>query len=501
MNSSLARLCAAVWICTVAALVAARCVRAAQAPSVESARQPVGIPATTVYATFDQWKAACSRLPSNRSLQGRFPPRQVLPLQRFSDFDETLTAFLEQAKNGGLAQATNWVGEAPGPGFFNTASAYFLRSSARGASPAFQPFAQKLELPADSEVFCRGDFHGDIHSLVADVSWLNANQYLRGFSIQRTNFYMLFLGDYTDRGNYGIEVLYTLFRLKLANPDRVFLARGNHEELSLQARYGFFEEGRSKYGADFNAAKIVRAYDFLPVVIYLGTAGNFAQCNHGGMEPGYSPRTLLDAPGGLRFQLLGALNQQKFFAENPGWLADDASSRELARRALRDFKPEDPISPTVLGFMWNDFSVLGSEPGFGVDPGRAFVYGERATQFLLRHAGSASNKVHAVFRAHQHSSAINPMMRRLVASRGAFRHWQTKDSPGLLNASPAELGKALETNEERSIPTGSVWTFNVSPDTPYGEGCNYTFDTFGLVKLAPNFEDWRLRLINLTVRQ
>ena len=60
--------------------------------------------------------------------------------------------------------------------------------------------------------------------------------------LAKPNTYMVFLGDYTDRGNYGIEVLYTMLRLKLANPEQVFMARGNHEDIQMIASYGFLAE-------------------------------------------------------------------------------------------------------------------------------------------------------------------------------------------------------------------------------------------------------------------
>src|SRR5207244_16068 len=136
----------------------------------------------------------------------------------------------------------------------------------------------KLVIPPDSEVFFHADLHGDVHSLIADLTWLNEHGELKGFRIVRPNFFMIFLGDYTDRGAYGVEVLYTLFQLRIANPTQMFMVRGNHEEVSLQSRYGFLEEGRGKYGGEFDARKLMRAYDFLPVAIYLGSGDNFIQC-------------------------------------------------------------------------------------------------------------------------------------------------------------------------------------------------------------------------------
>ena len=453
--------------------------------------------------SFADWKAACARLPSNRALRGRWPPKELLPLARFSEFDAVLTAFFAQCKTGAMAQAGNWAGPPPSTNtFFNTATAYFLPSATSPASPSipFEPFAQKFSVSETDEIFFRADLHGDVRSLIADLTWLNEKGYLNGFGIAHTNFSMIFLGDYTDRGAYGLEVLYTLLRLKLANPDRVFLARGNHEEVGLQARYGFVDEGRAKYGGEFDVRKIERAYDFLPVVIYAGTGENFLQCNHGGMEPGFTPHALLEAPAPLSFQFIGTLNQRQFLTSHPEWLADaDAASRQLAARHYRDFRPEDPVSPTVLGFMWNDFSVPAGEPQFAIDPGRAFVYGARATQFLLRKAGTKTRHVQAVFRGHQQSPTLNPMMRRLVASRGVFRHWQAADAPALLRASVSELSKILEQAELRAIPPDSVWTFNVAPDSVYGAGCGYGFDAFGILKLAPNFADWRLQVVNVPV--
>ena len=485
-------------------LLTARCSAQVSSKSAKAEVSRSESSASAFQPSFSAWQAACVRLPSNRALHRRLPPRELLPIAQFGDFQPVLRDFFELSKTGALAQAEFWVGKKPSDGFFNVEKGYFFQSELLSGKPVipFEPFAQKVVLPAGSEVFFHADLHGDIHSLMAELSWLNQHACLSGFKSARDNFYMVFLGDYTDRGAYGCEVLYTLFRLKVANPERVILLRGNHEDSSMQARYGFLEEGRAKYGAAFAANKIFRAYDFLPVVLYLGSGGDFIQCHHGGLEPGFDPRKLLDAAERSAFQLLGTLNQHRFLKEHPDWPAG-ADRESLAKAAvyLTDFQPENPISPSPIGFMWNDFAIIGSEPQFEVDPRRAFIYSQSATEYLLHSASTETQHLRAIFRGHQQSAALNPMMRRLLASGGIFRHWQSTDSALLLNASISELTKALEHGEERAIPGGSVWTFNVSPDSVYGEGCNYNFDSFGLLKMTGSFPDWRLQVVKIAVER
>lgn len=65
--------------------------------------------------------------------------------------------------------------------------------------------------------------------------------------------------------------------------------------------------------------------------------------------------------------------------------------------------------------------------------------------------------------------------------------------------SKLKLADLVETSPRRSIPEGSVWTFNVSPDSVYGSGNDYGFDTIGILETADTFDAWRLQLINVPV--
>jgi len=446
--------------------------------------------------TYPAWRVACRDLPSNRSLSNRPAARDRLPLASYADFAAALNPFLELCRTGAMARAHAWVDAAPSTEtFFNLESGYYLEPPA-----PFQPFAERHKVDTGTRVFFHGDLHGDIHALMTYLDALQRDGILEGFRITRNDVRIAFLGDYTDRGRYGVEVLYTLLRLKLANPDQVLLVRGNHEDVSLVARYGFFAEIQAKYGREFDIRRTVRLYDFLPAVLYLASGTNVIQCNHGGLEPGYDPASLLSAPAPANYHLLGRLNQRRFLTAQKEWVsALTPDIRRTLETSLTDFQPQSPIAPTVLGFMWNDFSVLVTEPQFAVDPGRAFVYGDQATRRLLDMSQSPRHRIRAIFRGHQHSGELTPVMRRLIASRGLYRHWQTNDNTRLLQAAPDALRTTLEHEESRALPDGSVWTFNVSPDSVYGVGCGFTFDTAGELTVAERWEDWRLRVLNFEV--
>ena len=454
---------------------------------------PAHLSAQEALPDYKQWRAACAQLPANRELKGKLPDEKLLPLPAFADFERALDAFLRLERDGPLADAKTWVVNQPDPKkFFD-----FARSWYGGDEIPFQPFAAKLVLPNDAIAIIMGDLHGDVRSLLRTLDELNDRKILDGFKFRESKYRFLFLGDFTDRGAYGVEVLYTLFCLKAANPDRVHFARGNHEDFNLASRYGFLAELSAKYGQKANITKVMRSYDLMPVVLYVGNGSDFLQMNHGGMEPGYDPRKLLAASGSPRFQLLGKLNQKAYHAARTGWLGNDRRVLELAEEHFRDFTPEAPTTPRTIGFMWNDFTVFADEPALGFD--RSLIFGAKPTRRILADASTDSVRVRAVIRAHQHVAELNPLMSRLVASDGVFRHWQEKESTADADKSVDAIRRNLRPEETRPIPDGSVWTFNVAPDSGYGVGCRFDFVTVGMLKLAPTFKDWRMSVIRIPV--
>eukprot|EP01064_Diplonema_japonicum_P034968 TRINITY_DN7406_c0_g2_i1.p1 TRINITY_DN7406_c0_g2~~TRINITY_DN7406_c0_g2_i1.p1 ORF type:complete len:538 (+),score=108.70 TRINITY_DN7406_c0_g2_i1:66-1679(+) len=70
---------------------------------------------------------------------------------------------------------------------------------------------------------------GDTHGNYADVSYFLEN-IINFLDLAYTPCNLIFLGDYVDRGSYGLEVITLLLSLKLSNPKKVTLLRGNHED-------------------------------------------------------------------------------------------------------------------------------------------------------------------------------------------------------------------------------------------------------------------------------
>lgn len=89
-----------------------------------------------------------------------------------------------------------------------------------------------------------GDLHGQYHSLLSIFDQ---------FGYPTENHVYVLLGDYVDRGMYGIEILTTLCLLKLHNPESIYFLRGNHESLAMNDEYGFTVELKQKFGDKQNS--------------------------------------------------------------------------------------------------------------------------------------------------------------------------------------------------------------------------------------------------------
>lgn len=81
-----------------------------------------------------------------------------------------------------------------------------------------------LQLGIPEKLVLIGDVHGDLRTLLEILDAIEFEEFLTN-----PNNKVIFLGDYVDRGNDSIGVLYTVCYLKQRYPESVILMRGNHE--------------------------------------------------------------------------------------------------------------------------------------------------------------------------------------------------------------------------------------------------------------------------------
>ncbi|MDI6805984.1 MAG: metallophosphoesterase family protein [Candidatus Bathyarchaeia archaeon] len=82
-----------------------------------------------------------------------------------------------------------------------------------------------IHIKPQGEALIVGDLHGDLESLIQILKESNFLQKMN----QNHDAFLIFLGDYGDRGEYSKEVYYTVLKLKMLFPEQVVLMRGNHE--------------------------------------------------------------------------------------------------------------------------------------------------------------------------------------------------------------------------------------------------------------------------------
>lgn len=318
-------------------------------------------------------------------------------------------------------------------------------------------YLQKKKLKPKSTIYCWGDIHGDIASLLSVAQYLKATGVIdENLIIKEKDTYIISCGDFVDRGEYGVEVIALLMVLKLRNPDNVFLVRGNHEDVSMNLSNGFAKEYNRKFKTQLIYSKnsllaIQNFYASLPVALYitLGDDKKYIQFCHGGLEF-YDLQPLLTSNDSEAFEIIDKdatrLQVRKWVASTALYSEDSEKNAQLVDKVNKKFDMDDDVGiiegrnpiriSEQIGFLWSDFKAsLKHDKDTDktvYQQGRGFSYGkhyiERLTKPLLKYSGELLNnpdeeiikafkpdafEIVAIVRAHQHNSTMPQLINQL----------------------------------------------------------------------------------------
>lgn len=151
----------------------------------------------------------------------------------------------------------------------------------RQVAPSFESEPRVLELVSPCYVF------GDIHGNIEDLQFFQNNLWKLGMSLSAGTF--LFLGDYVDRGQDGLEVVAYLFAQKIELPNKIYMLRGNHETRAVNGdvcwyqKRSFLHQCRERFGIDLGTQvheAVNCVFDRLPLCAVID--GDIF-CVHGGI--------------------------------------------------------------------------------------------------------------------------------------------------------------------------------------------------------------------------
>ncbi|HML19164.1 MAG TPA: metallophosphoesterase [Candidatus Dependentiae bacterium] len=300
------------------------------------------------------------------------------------------------------------------------------------------PFMQTLLIDPKATIYVIGDIHGSSKSVLTFFKALcSANRLDDDLKLQ-SNTYIIFTGDYTDRGSHGIRVWNMLCTLKLTNPTQVFLIRGNHETFGMNPQNFIQEWGNvmQAYPSTANIRMLEELFSSLPQAVFLGIK---------------DPRSTQDHPihhflmfchGGIDY----AIPVQKMLKDYI------AITRTTTNTVIMQYTFTYRLQE-LSGLLWSDFTANSdeTEPALSSASSRGecmLTFNSAAAAAYLKKQGSDDPEnqfdINALFRGHQH---VPGGISRLNKVRTDNSSWTP-----------------LQHNVPEYIEQGSVYTCTSSPE-------------------------------------
>jgi len=361
-----------------------------------------------------------------------------------------------------------------------------------------QPYIQRLTVRQSDKVAVIGDIHGSCHSLCRNILTLIDEQLLDTDFKLEDNAHIVFTGDIADRGRYGVECWYFLMRLKIENPDRVFILKGNHESYGMAMQYGFAYELARKYNEHFILKdcydfapdifdskgllnKFHNIFQLLPQALYVGNKKDgFIQCCHGGLPIPHGGLFVNSPIGNDGSSEIDANKSCLKIIENPLFENVRKDFKELLNKDEEEavsFKQTMYITNLCFGDFGQGNIVNPSSRSVGTDVDSFEVGNDCALEimnnrFLLN--------VKAIFRGHQHCYCFAGNQLDFVCNEQVISYF----------GKGRDVFKSIldDVDDDWTKITKPVYTFMSCPEGSLG----IDRDGFGILNVGCEFEDWNL---------
>jgi len=136
-----------------------------------------------------------------------------------------------------------------------------------------------------------GDIHGNLETLLGIYELIDKNH----------PELVIFLGDIVDRGSKQLECLLFILVLKILNPHKYYILRGNHETLEMNKYYGFFQEFINRFKDPNKFEEILAVYSSIPICAIVNST---ILCVHGGIP---QDREILQKIKGVKTKNISAI--------------------------------------------------------------------------------------------------------------------------------------------------------------------------------------------------
>jgi len=230
----------------------------------------------------------------------------------------------------------------------------------------FRYFGGKTKENKKGKIFLVADTHGSFKDTVKMVKLFTME--IEKAKTTNLDVKVVFIGDFVDRNELDIHNILYIITFNLKYPNNVILLRGNHEEVTINANYGFGKNVMDKFSkilfAQFN-----NIFKDLPLLVYFHTMEGNILCLHGGIP------------------IISENNGEKFSIP-------DLNAWEFKNRSIY-IDDMDTVSQQLL---WNDpmmdegnnIKFLPNRRGLG------YIFGKEVFDEFIK-----KNNVQLVFRGHQ----------------------------------------------------------------------------------------------------